>query len=111
MNYKVSHTQVGPWPEGRIVSVEEVAEVVGNKKSHLDRLVRLGALVPVDEAKTEEPLGPGPENPQREPEAADEKIVDDSKDEMPAKADEPAKPTVVVRPAPKIVAPAKPAAK
>lgn len=58
MNYKIKHTMVGPFPEGRVVDAETLQESGAN----VGRLIGLGAIEQVDEEVSEDPLPNGPEN-------------------------------------------------
>lgn len=57
MPYKILHNYVGPYPQGRVVSREEMLK----QGIDVDRLVNIGAIEMDKDAKvTETPLPPGP---------------------------------------------------
>ena len=64
-SFKVMHTQVGPWPFGRVISDQEIIERGG--VNHLAELlaIKVGdtpALIETNESLTETPLPLGPLN-------------------------------------------------
>ena len=62
--YKVLHTRVGAWPQGRVITDEDIKAIEG---CDVNRLLELKAIEKSGEPPTEEPLPPGPENPVKLP--------------------------------------------
>lgn len=59
-NYRIKHSQVGPFPQGRVVSHETLHEIPG---FDLQRHLKCGSLERVEEPASTEPLLTSPENP------------------------------------------------
>jgi hypothetical protein len=56
--YKIMHTQVGPWPVGRVVTEAELLE----RTKDIGRLLNLGAIKKTAGPVTKEPVPVGPHN-------------------------------------------------
>lgn len=64
-HFRVAHTMVGPYEKDRVVSESDLKEILGHENDHgkhLNRLVKIGAIVQTNLDLSTNPLPPGPYN-------------------------------------------------